>query len=983
MTQTPGTAGRSNSTVIPEDYNLSVRSTFLPPRFSDTTQANSNTKLDTSGRLIYTYSSNQFWMRQCCPKRWVTIGNSVGDSTYTKFQVDSIVYGVATRIALGPSLLSTPVLDGIDPYTGAEVYKDSIHLVGDINVVPVNYYYGTNGFGILGYHHTRDFGYIDNILTEDRSVDLDGYSFAFEGSASTTTFLPDGSIQVGDVAKFLPSSSPTNELDLVESAYDTIGANFRVRSLKFYGVSDQGGGVFISQKNNTGEISSPQGDMLKIKSPILLLEIPITAYTVTQPKINLGAGFPLEYFGSGNGNLPTILRLHNNDSAQVTPLGQNGVAITFAANRQQSTVKTDFAKIAMRVTDTLENNADGQIEMWTLQNGTLRRQLIIDSIPSVATQDSALVPVRDASGTVRIAIAKVSGSGGGGSALTNVGSAYRLLKPGDQTMKTLSATGPLAWDSATSNQLNISIVDAAADGSTKGAASFTAADFNASSGNISIDYTNAQAASGSLKGFLTSADWTTFNNKQATISETDNNLTFSSNVIGTNKAIQNLTDGATITWNVANGYNARVVLGGNRTLAITNPQEGDYYTITFVQDGTGSRTITLPGGGSPSLNSSANDSTTIVGYYRNSAYEWRNAPSLISFTATDGNGFDFSVANSTTTPTLTATTTVSNTQVMFSNSGAIAGSSSMTWSGTRLSPNYITLAAGTASAGTAPLIFASGTSLTSAVAGAMEYTTDDLFFTISTGTARKRILLSEPVGGLTSGRVPFVTTNGRLTDANTLLSDGTNLGIGGSPGSSYNLSVTGSTATLAGARVLSTIVPGASGDGYGFYASPSMTEQGSGTHTIFASMRVAAPNVNAGAATLTRTAAIYLSDNSNGSVTDNNYAIYSVLSGPARFNGNLELNTIGNKIIIATGGSAESVGTTTLVSGTKTVNTTAVTASSLIFVVYDTPSGTLASGLSAPTASIVAGTSFVINSLTTSGTVNTSDNSTVRYWIIN
>ena len=59
----------------------------------------------------------------------------------------------------------------------------------------------------------------------------------------------------------------------------------------------------------------------------------------------------------------------------------------------------------------------------------------------------------------------------------------------------------------------ISIDNAAADGTTKGAASFTAADFNATSGNISIDYTNGQAASGSVKGFLTSADWTTFNNK--------------------------------------------------------------------------------------------------------------------------------------------------------------------------------------------------------------------------------------------------------------------------------------------------------------------------------------------------------------------------------------------------------------------------------------------------------------------------------------
>lgn len=70
--------------------------------------------------------------------------------------------------------------------------------------------------------------------------------------------------------------------------------------------------------------------------------------------------------------------------------------------------------------------------------------------------------------------------------------------------------------STTTPTLSLTLQNAAADGSTKGQASFTAADFDASSGNIGIDYTNGQAASGSAKGFLTSADWTTFNNKLAT-----------------------------------------------------------------------------------------------------------------------------------------------------------------------------------------------------------------------------------------------------------------------------------------------------------------------------------------------------------------------------------------------------------------------------------------------------------------------------------
>lgn len=62
-----------------------------------------------------------------------------------------------------------------------------------------------------------------------------------------------------------------------------------------------------------------------------------------------------------------------------------------------------------------------------------------------------------------------------------------------------------------------SMVDAAADGTTKGRATFLAADFNSSSGLISLDYANGQAASGAQKGYLTAADWTTFNNKLSSV----------------------------------------------------------------------------------------------------------------------------------------------------------------------------------------------------------------------------------------------------------------------------------------------------------------------------------------------------------------------------------------------------------------------------------------------------------------------------------
>ncbi len=96
-------------------------------------------------------------------------------------------------------------------------------------------------------------------------------------------------------------------------------------------------------------------------------------------------------------------------------------------------------------------------------------------------------------------------------------------------------------------------------------------------------------------------------------------------------------------------------------------------------------------------------------------------------------------------------------------------------------------------------------------------------------------------------------------------------------------------------------------------------------------------------------------------------AITNIPSGVKLYvNGKIGLNT----------GSNASIGTATLASGTVTVSTTAVATGSIIYVVYNTPSGTQGF-LSVPSASIVNGTSFVINS--SSGT----DNSTVNWWIVN
>ena len=94
--------------------------------------------------------------------------------------------------------------------------------------------------------------------------------------------------------------------------------------------------------------------------------------------------------------------------------------------------------------------------------------------------------------------------------------AFAYLTPigggGGGSVNAVTGSAPIASSGGTNPDISIAL--AAADGVTKGAAAFTASDFNASSGVVSIDYTNGQAASASLKGFLTAADWSSFDGKQ-------------------------------------------------------------------------------------------------------------------------------------------------------------------------------------------------------------------------------------------------------------------------------------------------------------------------------------------------------------------------------------------------------------------------------------------------------------------------------------
>jgi len=88
-----------------------------------------------------------------------------------------------------------------------------------------------------------------------------------------------------------------------------------------------------------------------------------------------------------------------------------------------------------------------------------------------------------------------------------------------------------------------------------------------------------------------------------------------------------LTDASTVAWNASTQPVAKVTLGGNRTLgAASNPKTGQFLSILFIQDGTGSRTMTFnaayehTGDVAPVLTTTANKGDLFVYRYNGAKF---------------------------------------------------------------------------------------------------------------------------------------------------------------------------------------------------------------------------------------------------------------------------------------------------------------------------------------------------------------------------
>jgi hypothetical protein len=188
-----------------------------------------------------------------------------------------------------------------------------------------------------------------------------------------------------------------------------------------------------------------------------------------------------------------------------------------------------------------------------------------------------------------------------------------------------------------------------------------------------------------------------------------------------NSSVQTLTDAGTITWNVANGNNAIVNLGGaGRTVSISNPVAGQLYRLRVKQDSTGGRTITnwpantlWPSGAAPVLTSAGNSIDLVTLYYDGTNYygdyklffRSNTNVSILSYNALGQNGKSDHVLTSIPPGALLVVATAYGTSGL---NCTVSSSPSLTWT-KRVDA---TAASGSGDAEIYTAVFAAGGSIT-------------------------------------------------------------------------------------------------------------------------------------------------------------------------------------------------------------------------------------------------------------------------------
>lgn len=246
------------------------------------------------------------------------------------------------------------------------------------------------------------------------------------------------------------------------------------------------------------------------------------------------------------------------------------------------------------------------------------------------------------------------------------------------------------------------------------------------------------------------------------------------------------------------------------------------------------------------------------------------------------------------------------------------------------------------------------------VTGASNFTGAGTFGSLLTvnNTVLANAFQTSSTGGNSNFFTSSTTGTSRSTGAPYLFKNGA--------GSASRIWINGTTATIQTA-----------GDDYGqmIVGRGVFTEAGSGTHPRGFGLAVFGGTVTGGAAATDTLVGLYVDGPPTGVTagTGSWNTIYNFGDVLIK-NGNVTLGTAGNKLSITTGTNASMGVSGAMTAGSITISTTAVTASSRIFLTHSTLGGTQGV-LSVGT--VTAGTSFVINSS------SALDTGTVNWWIVN
>lgn len=734
----------------------------------------------------------------------------------------------------------------------------------------------------------------------------------------------DDYLQISTAGRFVADAG--GDMSLTTSASSVNGGTLRLRDIKFF--TD----VFpYNSLSTTARISSPENDMINIHtgtSGTVIIESPVINFGggAATPILTVGGYYPLHIRGNdGPPSTYDYLDLQNNNDAGLS-VEATKVRLTFSTNRQNGSAivhtvnagtQQKFATVGMDVIDYTQTTYKGDLLFETVNaavaSGTpveYMRLKYDGRLYLLAYASASAAPTT--SGTKHMLTVDANGlvshepipAGGGGSsdhaALSNLswtvsghtatanniagfngsGAASLYTTTGTGTVLALATSPtfvtPLLGTPTSANLIN------ATGYVWNNIASPTADQTLTFGAGFSSTWTNSN----------TTEDLLTVNSSTVTTS-----TTISLSLTGTAQATGSR--GIKVIRSGANAATGQTIIGNEIGVLNTNVTSGTNIGSLFYASGATTANFAVFTGtngadGRMNVNNATNVASQVI--------------VVKSLTNAAGDGIIVRSNDETTSSVTYGSQTITASGALILSSSAsgveIATRLYIGTSGTPATAS-LELLAGTGSL--APMRWNSGALTTGGNirVGQMEFLTDKWYGTITTGTAQKEFTMNDIA--LTSGRVTYVTTNGRLTnDASFTYAVATGLNI--------NTSSTGSVLTIGGA-----ITPGVGSSSFVTTLGGGVVEPGSGTNAILGGVGIFAPIFTAGGAAVTNAQTLYVSGNTNaaGAV---NAAIWAV--GTLR----LGQNTIAAGIINMEGLTSGTVSIVVpAVAGTPTITMPTVT----------------------------------------------------------